>query len=156
MSFIMSDSLHGVLKILWNYPSFLLGSMSFLSTMTSWLSCCPFHMCPHLDKLTWLPSGTWSRSSSIPLFTTRGLVCPSWVVPHSSGMEEGWNCTITYRGKQNVFNQTNGVNHHLTLIGPECTFGLCMTMVSPDGNSSLRCHWLVDTAFLYSDWKTQE
>lgn len=35
------------------------------------------------------------------------------------------------------------------------TFGLCMTIVSPDGNSSLRCHWFVDTAFLYSAcrWK---
>lgn len=32
------------------------------------------------------------------------------------------------------------------------TFGLCMTIVSPDGNSSLRCHWLVETAFLYSAW----
>lgn len=31
--------------------------------------------------------------------------------------------------------------------------GLCITMVSPDGNSSLRCHWLVDTAFLYSVWR---
>lgn len=27
-----------------------------------------------------------------------------------------------------------------------------MTIVSPEGNSSLRCHWLVETAFLYSAW----
>ena len=34
--------------------------------------------------------------------------------------------------------------------GNRVTFGLCMTMVSPDGNSSRRCHWFVLTAFLYS------
>jgi len=45
------------------------------------------------------------------------------------------------------------VEQFINLLRPimrRVTFGLCMTMVSPDGNSSLRCHWLVDTAFLYS------
>lgn len=41
---------------------------------------------------------------------------------------------------------------HCKMKSHKHTFGLCMTMVSPDGNSSRRCHWLVDTAFLYSPY----
>lgn len=103
------------------------------------------------------PSGISSWSSSIPLFTTLGLVCPSWVVPHSSGTEEGWNCTITYRDNGRHLTSTAAFiiaapSPHLMI---DFTFGLCMTIVSPDGNSSRRCHWLVETAFLYSAWSNK-
>lgn len=49
--------------------------------------------------------------------------------------------------------QTHGSSprtEHARQEKQEVTFGLCMTMVSPEGNSSLRCHWFVDTALLYS------
>lgn len=51
------------------------------------------------------PSGISSRLSSIPRFTTLGLVCPSCVVPHSSGTDEGWNWTITFKTRQKDYDR---------------------------------------------------
>lgn len=86
-----------------------------------------------------------------PGLTVRGCAPLVW----DGGRLELDDHLWTQTGKQ-CFKLTTAGNVTRLIAEKGFTLGLCMTIVSPDGNSSLRCHWLVDTAFLYSVWIGQK